>query len=349
MTARCDLRPKHGHSSAVNSSASSYPSCHCWARLAVAIAMATAMTTLASGPAHAEPATKVFLNGVPAPVYFNDGDSFRVLGGKYHGTKARLAGYNSLESYGRAHQWGKWTADEMFVLAKMATNRAKKGVWRCTTDGKADTYGRMLFWCPELAEDLIRSGLAHVLSVNESPGDPKLIAAQQEAIAARRGMWAHGVPDYVLTSLHSIAEDTDGRNAYNRIVSTTDGHSNKWIHDENYDECQNVCDDGGEAKSRLDKATAALKADPAVGPMLAGVGGARKYDNDLLDLIASDFARGKDITKRMARPEHLPAFAAVLQKLKDNGELGRAVKLPACMIYVDFRRRFGGGRAACLK
>jgi len=311
--------------------------------------MATALVTFAASPAKAEPATKVFLNGVPSPVFFNDGDSFRVLSGKYQGTKARLAGYNSLESYGRAHQWGTWTPDEMFVLAKMATTRAKRGVWRCTTDGKTDTYGRMLFVCPELAEDLVRTGLAHVLSVTESPGDPKLIAAQEEAIAARRGIWAHGVPDYVLTSLHSIAEDTEGRNAYNRIVSTKDGHSNKWIHDENYAECQNVCDDGGEAKSRLEKAAAALKADAAAGPMIAGVGGGKKYDGDLLDLIASDFARGKDIARRMARPDHLAAFVAVLQKLKDNGELGRAVNLPACMIYVDFRRRFGGGRAACLK
>lgn len=297
----------------------------------------------------AEPASKVFLNGVPAPVYFNDGDSFRVLSGKYQGTKARLGGYNTLESYGPAHQWGGWTAKEMFVLAKMATDHARRGVWRCTTDGNTDTYGRMLFWCPDLAEDLIRVGLAHVLSVTDKPGDAKLIAAQQEAIAARRGMWAHGVPDYVLTSLHSISEDADGRGAYNRLVSTKDGHSLRWVHDENYAECQTVCDDGGESKARLENGVAALKADAVAGPFVAGAGGGRKYEDKELELILSDFARGKDVAKRMKRPEHLPAFGAVLQRLKDNGELGRQVNLPSCMIYVDFRRRFGGGRAACLK
>jgi hypothetical protein len=36
-----------------------------------------------SGEALARPQTKVFLNGVPAPVFFNDGDSFTVLGGQH--------------------------------------------------------------------------------------------------------------------------------------------------------------------------------------------------------------------------------------------------------------------------
>lgn len=317
---------------------------------AVVAAMAFGMVFGTTGEAHAEPATRVFLNGVPAPVYFNDGDSFRVLSGKFQGTKARLGGYNTLESYGKAHQWGKWTAQEMFVLAKMATNHAKKGTWRCTSDGKTDTYGRMLFWCPELAEDLIRRGLAHVLSVDESPGNEKLIEAQKEAIAARRGIWAHGVPNYVLTSLHSIAEDSEGRNAYNRLVSTVDGHSLKWIHDEEYPECATVCDDGGESKSRIERAVNALKGDPTAGPMVAGAGGSKAYDKDDLELLVSDYARGKELAKRMRKPEHLPAFKAVLDGLKQNGELGRDVgETPACMIYVDFKRRFGGGRAECLK
>ena len=314
-------------------------------RALLMMACTTAVLAVGTAEAHAEPATKVFLNGVPAPVYFNDGDSFRVLSGKYQGTKARLGGYNTLESYGRAHQWGKWTAQEMFVLAKMATNHAKKGVWRCTSDGKTDTYGRMLFWCPDLAEDLIRHGLAHVLSVDETPGNEQLIAAQKEAIAARRGIWAHGVPSYVLTSLHSIAEDTSGRNAYNRLVSTDDGHSLKWIHDDEYPECSTVCDDGGESKSRLERAVEALKNDAAAGPLVKS-----GYSNDALELLVSDFARGRDIAKRMRKSDHLPAILAVLQGLKEKGEIGRAVgETPSCMIYVDFKRRFGGGRAACLK
>lgn len=312
--------------------------------------LALALLTLAGSAAHAEPATKVFLNGVPTPVFFNDGDSFRVLSGKFQGSKARLSGYNTLESYGPAHQWGPWTAHEMFVLAKMATANARVGVWHCSSDGKLDTYGRTLWWCPELAADQVRKGLAHVLSVDSKPGNADLINAQDEAKAARRGMWAHGIPDFVLTSLHSMAEEVGDEGAYNRLVSSVDGHSLKWVHNETYPECALVCDDGAEEKGRLDAAVAALNADPAAAPFIKGAGGARPYTEDELEVIASNFARKKDIAPLMKRPEQLAAFTAVLEKLRASDRLGRAVREPAsCMIYVDFKRRFGGGRAACLR
>lgn len=318
--------------------------------LTLSLALALALTVVSRDAARAEPATKVFLNGVPSPVFFNDGDSFRVLSGKYQGAKARLSGYNTLESYGPAHQWGAWTAKEMFVLAKLATAHARVGVWHCTSDGKLDTYGRMLFWCPDLAADLVRRGLAHVLSVTSEGGDPELIKAQDEAKAARRGIWAHGVPDYVLTSLHSIAEEVTDDGTYNRLVSTVDGHSLKWVHDETYAECQTVCDDGAESKARLDAAVAALAADAIVSTYIKGAGGARPYSEQELEVIASTFARGKEIARQMKRPEHLAGFVAVLGKLKESGQLGRAVgETPSCMIYVDFKRRFGGGRAECLR
>ncbi len=309
-----------------------------------------ALLMMTAGSARAEPASKVFLNGVPTPVFFNDGDSFRVLSGKFQGSKARLSGYNTLESYGPAHQWGPWTAKEMYVLAKMATYNARDGVWHCTSDGKLDTYGRTLWWCPDLAADQIRKGLAHVLSVSDKPGDPELIKAQDEAKAARRGMWAHGIPPYVVTSLHSISEEVDDEGAYNRLVSSVDGHSLKWVHDEKYEECAIVCDDGADTKARIDGAVAALQADATVGPYIKGAGGARGYTEDELEVIASNASRKKPIVKLMKRPEHLAAFTAVLDRLVADNQLGRVVTEPAsCMIYVDFKRRFGGGRAACLR
>ena len=308
------------------------------------------LSIVVGGRALAEPASKVFLNGVPTPVFFNDGDSFRVLSGKFEGSKARLSGYNTLESYGPAHQWGAWTAKEMFVLAKMATANARNGVWHCTSDGKLDTYGRTLWWCPDLAADQVKKGLAHVLSVNDKPGDAELIKLQEEAKSARRGMWAHGIPDYVLTSLHSISEEAEDEGAYNRLVSSADGHSLKWVHDENYPECHVVCDDGADTKARIDGAVKALQDDAAVAPFIKGAGGARPYTEDELEVIASDFGRGKDITHLLKRPEQLAAFTAVLGKLKSDGRLGRIVNgTPSCMIYVDFKRRFGGGRAECLR
>ena len=82
----------------------------------------------------------VKVNGTPSPVYFNDGDSFRVLEGKYTGTKGRLAGFNTLESHGPVHRWGKWTAKELYINAKMATRNAERGSWACQSEGEKDIY-----------------------------------------------------------------------------------------------------------------------------------------------------------------------------------------------------------------
>jgi hypothetical protein len=111
-----------------------------------------------------------------------------------------------------------------------------------------------------------------------------------------------------------------------------------------------VCDDGAEEKARLDAAVAALEADTAVAALIKGSGGARPYTKDELEVIASDFGRKKEIQRHLKRPEHLAAFKAVLDPLRADNKLGRALGgTPSCMIYVDFKRRFGGGRAACLR
>ncbi|MBR57207.1 MAG: nuclease [Myxococcales bacterium] len=198
-----------------------------------------------SASAQAEPATLVYLNGKATPVFFNDGDSFRVLAGPLAGSKARLQGFNSLESYGAVHSWGTWHARELYVNAKLATLNARKGVWNCTSDMKRDTYGRILWDCPDLAVDQIKKGLAHAMTVTSDPASPVLLSAQKEAIDNRRGMWAHGVPEYVLTSLHSIEERPGQSQTYNRLVSSQDGHSKKWKHSNRYSECQKVCHETG--------------------------------------------------------------------------------------------------------
>ena len=192
--------------------------------------------------AAAQPASKVYINGRPTPVYFNDGDSFKPLAGPYKGIQSRLAGFNTLESFCPVHSWGAWTEKEMWVIAKLATKHAQKGVWHCETDGKKDGYGRLLMNCKDLAKSHIENGFAQVMSVNAEPGDAELVATQQSAIRNRRGMWAHGVPSYIVSSLHAASEGggKDGK-TYNRLVSTTDGHSEKWLHDIDYPECEKVC------------------------------------------------------------------------------------------------------------
>jgi endonuclease YncB( thermonuclease family) len=314
--------------------------------LGLAVSVSAALVVMAA-PAEAEAAdarTKVILNGKLVQVTFNDGDSFRVLGGAMGGAKARLAGYNTPESYGPVHQWGSWTEKELYVMGKLATAHARKGVWECETDGKTDTYGRILVSCPALAEDLVRRGLAHVLTVSDEPGDPKLVAAQAEAIAARRGLWSHGVPDFILTSIHSVEEDTDGTGTYNRLVSTEDGHSVKWKHENRYAECSKVChlvyavDD-----ATIDEVTKALRADKAVATIV------EPLDDAALRKVVAVFARFRHVDREVQKDDREP-LKKHLMGYVSAGRLGNAEGQPgSCMVHIDFKRRFGTGRAACLK
>lgn len=295
----------------------------------------------------AEPRTRVILNGVPTPVFFNDGDSFRVLGGEYTGAKARLAGFNTLESYGPVHQWGTWTAKELYVIAKMATLNGRRGVWTCESDGSTDTYGRMLVWCPDLAEDQVRKGLAHVMSINDDPGKPQLVAAQQEAIEARRGIWAHGVPTYVLTSLHSAEEDLDGKGTYNRLVASSDGHSAKWKHSNKYKECHKACHMVYTVdEAAVDQVLSALATDtaPAVTEAIEGL------DATTLRATVREFAEYRVIDRSVPKPKRQALKEHLIANYVDKGMFGvQQASEGACMTHVDFNRRFGGAKASCLK
>lgn len=309
-------------------------------------ATVAAIATFTSFDAEAIPASRVFLNGRPTPVFFNDGDSFRVLAGPLQGTKARLAGYNTLESYGPVHRWGTWTKKELYWNAKLATLNARRGVWHCVSkDMKRDTYGRILWWCKDLAVDQVRRGYAHAMSVNYKEGKKAVVAAMRDAIKHKRGMWSHGVPAYVLTSLHSVAEGggRDGR-TYNRLVSTLDGHSAKWEHKDTYSKCDEVCSKEREVKpATIDAALKLLLADAELKAALA------KLKPHQPRQIVADYARlGYFVgVKDAALEKTLKEKLAQLQK---DGKLGSGpFKVGSCVVYVDFRERFGRGRAACLK
>ena len=64
--------------------------------------------------------SEILLDGRIYKVRWGDGDTFRLktLTGKKK--SARLAGFNTLESYGPVHRWGEWTADELYQLANAA-------------------------------------------------------------------------------------------------------------------------------------------------------------------------------------------------------------------------------------
>jgi len=292
--------------------------------------------------AQAEPAGKVVLNGKMTSVFFNDGDSFRVLKGARKGAKARLFGFNTLETHGKVHQWGDWTFRELYVIAKMATLNARLGTWTCNTDGKTDTYGRMLVFCEGLAADQIRKGLAHAMSINDDPGLPVLLEAQRDAIAHKRGMWAHGIPEFVVTSLHSVEEDISGHGTYNRVVSSADGHSIKWKHNNKYNECDNICLPAYPSENALLPAIMAkVKAEGAA--FIQGMS-----DQDLLAVLGT-FQRIR-LIDRPAPAKHREALRALLNTYAAQGLFGKGEpKNESCAIHVPFNRRFGGTRAACLK
>lgn len=294
--------------------------------------------------ADAESRTRVFLNGTPISVYFNDGDTYRMFSGPYSGTSGRLAGFNTLESYGPVHQWGDWHPYELWIMAKRATYNARRGVWHCETDGARDGYGRVLIECPDLVVDQLRKGFAHAMQIDDTVARPEYIRAQQEAMRARRGIWAKGIPDFVLTSIHSAAEDRTRDETYNRLVSTRDGHTQKMIHRDVYDECEVICNTERHADQEKVAAFArALRADAAVAPVIA------ELSNLNLIEIVDRYARLAEIpewTTDAVRSAVEPALA----EARRAGTLGEVTEREgACMMYVTFERWFEPNRAQCLR
>jgi len=183
----------------------------------------------------------VILAGERVPVRWTDGDSFRIHGGRFAGRAARLVGVNALETFGPVHRIGAMGRTELLAIAKATAPLAAARVWRCETDGAPDGYGRLLVRCPDAAEALVREGYAMVFAV-DAPPEPRLLAAQREAQAARAGMWARGAPPLVPTSLHSADEpDLGPRGAYDRIADTRTGAAAATPHARTYATCEERC------------------------------------------------------------------------------------------------------------
>lgn len=311
-----------------------------------ALAVATWLAAVAapSDAAQASAWTRVVLDGHMVPVSFNDGDSFRIHAGPFAGSQCRLSGFNTLESFGPAHQWGAWHPYELFVLAKLATLHARRGTWHCTTDGRRDGYGRLLVDCPDLAVSQISHGFAHAMQVDDTPARPEYIRAMREAIEARRGIWAHGVPDYVMTSLHSASEDPSRPWHYNRLVSTRDGHSESMQHRDTYEECQWVCND--EIRVDVPAITAAarrMREDPTFAAIVAPLANVHLIE------AASRFVRRGELPAWIGEPARA-ALEDRLRRERESGLLGGTrTERGACMLYVEFARRYGAGRASCLR
>lgn len=288
--------------------------------------------------------TRVSINGQLVPVSFNDGDSFRVQAGQYSGSQCRLAGFNTLESFGPAHQWGIWHPYELYINAKQATRNGRRGTWHCTTDGSRDGYGRLLMDCPDLAISHISQGFGHAYQVDDTPSRPEYIRAQRDAIANRRGMWAHGVPDYIMTSIHSASEDPSREWHYNRLISTHDGHSESYRHHETYGECDWVCS----TEIHADEAAVTAEAQRlrgSLGPLFAD-----RQNYELLEIVRRYARLGTMPDETYVSGPARAAIETALSAARESGRLGTTTnERGSCMLNVDFTRRYGSDRASCLR
>jgi len=218
------------------------------AALAAVAALAAALL-LAPWPAAAAPKPRrargipatLTLDGQPTQVRWIDGDTFQVDSGPLRGFSTRLAGYNTLETFGPVHRIGEAGPEVLHRVALAAAPRLAAGRWTCATLGRRDGYGRALVSCPDAAAALVRAGLAMVFAL-DGPADPALLAAQREAQAARAGMWAGGVPPLVLTSVHAEGEAGLGaKGAYDRVVDARTGQAAARPHRRRYQPCEEVC------------------------------------------------------------------------------------------------------------
>lgn len=210
------------------------------------LALFLCQVALAKVPAKTHKAKKtssIVLDKKKTRVYWSDGDTFEVLGGPLRGAKARLYGFNTLESYGAVHRWGKWQASGLQAIADQATEAVRRGEWRCHSKGKRGRYGRILVACPGLTAKLVRLGLAHVYGAPPK-AHASWLTLQRQAQQAKRGMWAKGTPRNILTSVHSFHETKGKRRVYNRLISTHTGVSTKYYHKRLYKSCQWVCLEG---------------------------------------------------------------------------------------------------------
>jgi micrococcal nuclease len=185
--------------------------------------------------------TNVNLDGLAIEPDWDDGDTFSYKDPETGDrVKARLSGFNTLESYGPVHRWGEWTGEMLYTLAKEAGVRAREGQWTCHKLPGTCGYGRICVACPDLEAALLSEGLAHVFSLKD-PADPSMLALQKTAQDAGNGIWSKGVPEELVTSLHSLDEREGQTQTYNRLISTATGASTQLHHEDSYETCAWIC------------------------------------------------------------------------------------------------------------
>jgi len=194
-----------------------------------------------AGPAQAPTKSNatIVLDGELVPVQWVDGDTFEVSS---TGVKARLDGFNTLESYGPVHKFGPGPA-ALYGTANAATELAKSQSWTCNKQGDDGGYGRIGVDCPDLRRAMLEQGLAHVFAV-KGPASEMNLKFQASGITAKAGMWSQGAPEGIVTSAHSLSEKEGATEHYNRVMRVSDGSAAKQMHSNVYEPCTWVCASG---------------------------------------------------------------------------------------------------------
>jgi endonuclease YncB( thermonuclease family) len=203
-----------------------------WLLVSIAVALTPPKPTLA------EPNGSVMLDGVKTAVHWDDGDTFLVPSTRL---KARLDGYNTLESYGAVHRFGPGEK-ALFGISKRATELARSQAWRCEIQEGSGGYGRKRVDCPDLRKAMLEQGLAHVFAIGDD-AEPADLEAQRVGIEARVGMWVEGAPKGIVTSAHSLDEKPGQQETYNRVMNLETGAAPKVMHKNVYAACDWVCVD----------------------------------------------------------------------------------------------------------
>lgn len=214
------------------------------------LAVALALPSPAAARSRAKGAAGALtLDGVRIGVRWTDGDTFRVVDGPFRGVRVRVIGFNTLETFGPVHRWGRWAPDELLAIARGTGARAAAGTWSCRRVNGQDRYGRLKVACPDLARALVAAGEAHVLAMDEA-ADPALVQTQRDAQRRGAGIWAKGVPALLVTSAHSADERGLGRRgAYDRVVDARTGATRAVPHSRRYAACEEVCAGEGAGRS----------------------------------------------------------------------------------------------------
>jgi hypothetical protein len=97
-------------------------------------------------------------------------------------------------------------------------------------------------------EATLAAGHAHVFYMSGDDVDETMVAVQARAMRKGYGMWAKGVPELLVTSLHSAAENKDG-SAYNRTVDLSTGVSSLRQHTTVYETCEEICEGASDTGS----------------------------------------------------------------------------------------------------